>query len=405
MTSEYLQTVELDKAKKIVEELFTNFYTTKIEKINIERAHGRVLAENVYSPIDLPPFDRATRDGFAVKASDTFGANEENPVKLKCIENIEAGYIPKNTITEGHCARISTGALIPSGSDAVVMVEFTEKKNNDILIYKSVYPGQYIAKKGSDIKKGELLLKKNTILSPDKIGALSAVGIKEIPVYSKPKIAVISTGNELIELSENLKKGKIFDVNSYSIAASIEECGAKAINLGIVKDNYEDIKNMILKGLKVADIVVISGGTSAGKGDIVAEVIDDMGEVILHGIAMKPGKPTIIGKINSKIIIGLPGYPVSALIVFRVLIAPILCKITKAFKLKEKIVRLPISQRFHSTRGRLEFALVSIENNKAVPILKDSGAIASLAMSDGYIEIPKNVEIIEKNEKVEVKIF
>lgn len=130
-----------------------------------------------------------------------------------------------------------------------------------------------------------------------------------------------------------------------------------------------------------------------------------MGEVILHGIAMKPGKPTIIGKINSKIIIGLPGYPVSALIVFRVLIAPILCKITKAFKLKEKIVRLPISQRFHSTRGRLEFALVSIENNKAVPILKDSGAIASLAMSDGYIEIPKNVEIIEKNEKVEVKIF
>ncbi|WP_067260149.1 molybdenum cofactor synthesis domain-containing protein [Methanobrevibacter cuticularis] len=405
MGTEFLKIKEVGEAKKIIKDLF-NEYSPEQEKINIENSYGRVISEDIMSSIDLPLFDRSLMDGFAVKAKDTFGASDESPKKLKCIDSIEAGSYSAKTIEDGECIEISTGAPLPKGSNAIAMIEFSERQGDDVYILKSVAPNQDLALKGSDINKNKLLLEKNTFLSPDKIGVLAAQGIKELNVFKKPKIAVISTGNELVREDEELDYGKIYDTNTHSIRNATIACGADAIAKGIVKDNYLELKLRIEESLKDSDILICSGGTSAGVGDILRHVMDEMGEVIIHGVSVKPGKPTIVGLIDEKIIIGLPGNPVSALIIFYVFIAP---NIRKLSGLKEvetsKIVKAKISKRIHSPKGRMEYALVQIKDDLAIPILKDSGAIASLAHADGYVKIPKTTELLDEGEEVKVALF
>ncbi|MDR0900695.1 MAG: molybdopterin molybdenumtransferase MoeA [Methanobrevibacter sp.] len=406
MGTEFLNIKEVDEAKKIIKKLFNQYYAPKSEKIDIENSYNRVIFKDIISSIDLPPFNRSLMDGFAVKAEDTFGADDENPKELKCIDSIEAGSFSEKTIEHGECIEISTGAPIPKGADAIAMVEFSEREDNDIFILKSVAPRQDLAIKGSDIAKDKLLLKEKTILSSDKIGVLAAQGIKEIETYKKPKIAIISTGNELITSVNSLEYGKIYDTNSYSIQTGIIDNGGDAEIKGIVKDDYDQLKDKIEESLEDSDIVICSGGTSAGVGDVLRHVLDEIGEVIIHGISVKPGKPTIVGIVNNKLVIGLPGNPVSALIIFYVFIVPNIRKLAGLNEIEEnKITKAILTKRIHTPKGRMQYSLVQIKEGLAYPIMKDSGAITSLADADGYIKIPKMVELVDEGEEVEIRLF
>jgi len=410
MGTEFLNIKEVDEAKQIIKKLFDELYPLKSDIISIEDSYNHVIFKDIVSSMDLPPFDRSLMDGFAVKAENTFGASDESPKILKCIDSIEAGFFSEKTIENGQCIEISTGAPIPDGANAVTMVEFTERNNNndeedDIYILKSVAPNQDLALKGSDITKDKILLKKRTILSPDKIGVLAAQGIKEIEVFKKPKVGVISTGNELVIDDEEISYGKIYDVNSLTIRNGAMSNGAIGKNKGIVKDNYQELKERIENSFKDSDIVICSGGTSAGVGDVLRHVLDEIGEVIIHGVSVKPGKPTIVGKVNKKLVIGLPGNPVSALIIFYVFIVPNIRRLAgKGSDTVEKS-RATLAKRIHSPKGRIHYSLVQLKEGFAYPIVKDSGAITSLGDADGYIKIPKTTELVDKGEEVEVTLF
>ncbi|MEN4006432.1 MAG: molybdopterin-binding protein [Methanobacteriaceae archaeon] len=380
-------------------------FKRKIEKISLEKVHRRVLAEDVYSAIDIPPFNRVSRDGYAVKSEDTFGASEDEPVVLKVIETVGAGEVAKGKVEKGTCIEVSTGAPMPEGADGVIMVEFTENKKGNAHIYRGVTMGQYVAPKGSDITRGNLLLKEGTLLTHDKIGVLAAVGIGKVKVFKKPDVAVISTGNEIIGYDKELEYGKIYDINSQTIVNAVKSCGCTPVYSGVARDDYEDLKNTIEKTTD-ADIIITSGGTSAGTGDVLRAVLDDIGEVFVHGIAVKPGKPTIIGMINNKPVFGLPGYPVAALIVFHVFVAPYLREIaSRKIFTKPDILKLKITRRYHSSKGRHQYVLVKIEGEQARPILKDSGDITAILEADGYFEIPKNVEMVMEGTEIEVVLL
>lgn len=385
--------------------------SVKKETISIDDVAGRILAEDVKSKIDLPPFDRSVYDGFAVKAEDTFEAEEDDPEELFLKGAIHAGETPRIEVDEGTCVEIATGALLPEGANAVVMVEDTTEKGENIQIRRAVSPGENISEKGTEIREGEIIAEKGQKISPQIHGALSAVGIKEVGVVRKPNVAVISTGEELAEPNQGLQPGQIYDVNGRTICDAVNLCGGKASYLGIVNDDISKIKKLVNEALASFDIVITSGGSSAGSKDIVPEVIDSLGEpgVIVHGLAQKPGKPTVISVIDKKPVFGLPGYPVSALMVFDQLIAPYIREMAAVPEKDGKTIQAKLSRKVLSARGRRELSPVKVfeKDNELVaqPLLKGSGAITSLAEANGYIEISLGKEILEKNELVRVKLF
>jgi molybdopterin molybdotransferase len=406
MGNEFLDIKNPDDVKGII----SNFQTIKKnEDVSIENSLYRVLAEDIRATINLPPFRKVTMDGYAVVSEDTFPASEDDPVKLGLLEVIGAGDVAKKIVKMGFCTEVGTGSPVPEGADAVVMVEYTEEKDGTIFIHEGVTMGQNMAKEGSDIMEGDLLLKNGTTITPEKIGVLSAIGLKRVTVYKKPQIAVISTGNELIRYDEEIKYGKIFDINSQTISSAVTACGCVPVKTEIVKDNYDDLKQKIID-CQDMDLIITSGGTSAGRGDVLRQVLDDLGEVLVHGIAVKPGKPTIIGRFENdgvdKYVVGLPGNPVAASMVFQLFFAPFLREMasieTKSRLNKTSTVEFELSKRYRPAKGRKHYLLVKIEGGHAIPILKDSGAITSLAEADGYIEIGKNVEIVEKGTMVAV---
>ena len=407
MGQEFLSIMDPDEVKKIIEDIPIN---KRVENVSLENSLTRVLSEDINATINLPPFRRVSMDGYAVIAEDTFTASEENPVRLKLLEVVGAGDVPVKNLIKGFCTEVSTGAPVPEDANGVVMVEFTDIQDGEVLIYESAAVGQNIAKEGSDIKEGEQLLQKFTRITPDKIGVLSAIGLKEIPVFKKPRVAIISTGNEIISHDEELSYGKIYDINSQTISSAVKSCGCISLHSEIVKDDYNSLKDKINE-FKDADLIITSGGTSAGTGDILREVLDDMGEVLVHGVSVKPGKPTIIGRLRDgdkdKYLFGLPGYPVAALMVFHVFFSPFLRRMASidisTNPINKNVLELELSRRYRPARGRTHYLLVKIDGKNAVPILKDSGAITSLAEADGFIEIPKNVEILEKG--INVKVF
>ncbi|KUO41501.1 MAG: hypothetical protein AVW06_01345 [Hadesarchaea archaeon DG-33-1] len=352
-------------------------------KVPLADASDLVLAEDVISNLDIPPFDRAAFDGYAVHASDTYGAGEDSPVPLKCIGRLPAGTWSSVKLRAGQCLEIATGAPLPNGADAVVMVEYAVARKDVVDIYRAVAPG----------------------------GTLAAIGIKMVGVSGRPRVAVISTGAELRSPGSKLRRGQIYDVNGPTICMAIEECGGEAEYLGIAGDRPSQISGFVKKGLSSSDVVVISGGSSAGAGDIVPSVVDRLGRpgVIVHGLALKPGKPTFIAVVRNRPVFGLPGYPVSALIAFDQLVAPNLRQMIGLPPLERKTVSAKLSAKILSARGRREFVPVELvrgnEEISAKPILKGSGAITALSAAHGYIEVPLEEEIIEEDEIVEVVLF
>ncbi len=397
----FLKVVPLEKALEVISSFPLE---PKVESVPLEEALGRVLAEDVVSPIDVPPFDRATVDGYAVKAEDTFMASESEPVRLKVIGEVHAGDAPALKPGRGEAVYISTGAPLPEGTDAVIQFEDVERVGNEILVFKPAYPAMGVMKAGVDIGKGKLLLRKGTRLTFKETALLSAVGIAKVPVFRRPKVAVISTGSEIIPPGEELMPGKIYDINGRAITDAVRELGGEAVFLGIARDDRESLKALIEKGLECCDIVLLSGGASGGVRDLTSSIIEELGEVKIHGIAIQPGKPTVIGIVDGKPVFGLPGYPTSCLTNFTLLVAPLLRKLigreSEVRKIKKRL-----AHKVFSVKGRRQFLPVRIEGDKAVPILKGSGAVTSFVNADGFIEVPENVEILEAGEEVEVTFF
>ncbi|MEM2109911.1 MAG: molybdopterin biosynthesis protein [Candidatus Odinarchaeota archaeon] len=401
-----LKTVE--EVKRIIREYFT--IKSKCETVTLDDALGRVIFKDIESPVDIPGFDRASMDGYALIAEDTYGADETHPVFLKLTDKIETGEKPTRAVNHGECIEISTGAPIPPGANAVIMVEFTSIKDRVVSIIKPVVPGQNIQAAGSDIMQGEIALRKNQLISFREIGVGAAMGFTSLPVYAKPRIAVISTGNEITPLGCKLEYGKIYDINSHTIMAAIRECGGEPFYLGALKDSKQEIKETLVKALGKYEIIVTSGSTSAGFGDIMYNLLNELGDpgVIVHGVAVKPGKPTIIAVAKGTLIVGLPGYPVSALSIFNLFIKPLILEIAGLVEGNFETIRGILTRRILSETGRREILPVHLSSKNGLyyiyPITKGSGAITTLAEADGFIEIPENRAILEEGEELKVHV-
>jgi len=374
------------------------------EKVKLEKAGNRILAEDIKAPIDVPHFRKSAMDGFAVIAEDTFGASNNKPKKLRIVESVTAGVDPKKEIKPGDCIEITTGAPMPKSADAVMMVEYTEKAGNELTIYKTSAPGDNVISIGSDIKKNTFVFRKGTKLNPRFVGVLSALGFKEILVKQQPVIAYFSTGNEILMPDENICNGKVFDINSRTIIDTLKDHGCEVIFLGVIRDSLDDIKKAILSMLKESDLILLSGGSSLGGEDFMVEAVADLGKVLVHGIAAKPGKPVLIGEVRGKLVLGLPGYPTSALSNTYTLVLPLLYRMMGS-ELKIVRTKAKLSRKIASTIGRYEFLSVKLEGYNAVPIMKGSSAITTMAEADGYICIDENTEVVNKDELVEVNLF
>ena len=393
--------ISLDSAMEI---LLSRARRLPPEQVPLSRARARVLAQNVTAKIDVPHFDRSAMDGFAVIASDTFDASQNSPIRLKLRESIAAGDVPRKRIAHGTCAEIATGGAMPRSADAVVMVENTQRQGQDVLIYKSVAPGTNVVRKGSDIKKGEVVVAKGTVLAPQHLGALAAVGITTVSVTRRVKAVLFSTGSEIVARGKRLREGKVFNINSVTLRAALEELGCEVEDYGVVKDSESEIVRRVSEGAKRADIVIFSGGSSLGRGDLAPDVISKIGTLLFHGIAVKPGKPTVAGIVAGKIVIGLPGYPVSALSNIYILVAPLIDKMTAATPIR-RYTRATLTQKVASTVGRYEFLPVRLEGEFAHPVMRGSSAITTLARAHGFVEIPENVEVVDKGASVIVRLF
>ncbi len=379
--------------------------------LSLDDVLDRVLAGDVVSKIDVPPFDRAAYDGYAVRASDTFGAGEGAPVELTLVGHLRAGTWPKKRLRKGECIEISTGAPTPKGSDAVAMSEHAVAEGKKVGVYRAVAPSENVAERGSDIRKGQRVAQAGELLTHVRLGVLAAVGAERVRVFPRPKVAVISSGAELVRSGGRLNPGKIYDVDGPALSGAVSSCGAEPVYLGIAPDRASEIRRFVRKGLRECDVVLISGGSSAGAGDIIPQVVDGMGKpgVIVHGLALKPGKPTFIAVLDGKPVFGLPGYPVSALMVFDQLVADYLRDISGAPKPHASTVRARLTARVLSARGRRELVPVRLVDKAgrwlAEPILKGSGAVTSLSTAEGYVEVPLEYELVDEGEMVEVKLF
>ena len=406
----FLQTIKVEEFKKILEAIPK--IKIKEEIIPLEEAYNRVLFRDIISPIDVPHFRKSRMDGYGVISEDTFKAEEDNLVELKLIETIPAGEKPYKEISKGQCSYVATGAAIPENADGVVMVEFTEKIEDKILISKAITPGTHVIEIGHDIQKEQIIVKKDRLIDLTTLGVLASCGISEVPVYEKLKIGLISTGNELVR--DNVKEldiGKIYDVNSIILKKAIENTGVSVEFYGIIKDEFNELKHAIDIALKNCDIVILSGGTSKGEGDLGPKVLDEYEdkEIMVHGVRIKPGKPIIFTKFGKKMIFILPGYPTSALSCFYVFIENFLRK-NSGYPLKETYSKhFEVGERIYSTIGRHEFKTIQIKSvngvKKIFPIKTGSEAISTMFYADGYVEIGELESIIEKGEKKRVYFF
>jgi len=407
--SSFLRVATIEEARAALEKRWRP--RPREVEVPLDEAAGRVLAEDVVSSIDVPPFDRAAFDGYAVRAADTFGAGEESPIELIQVGNVRAGEWLKIKIGRRQCAKIDTGAPVPRGANAVVMLEHSTARAKVVRVFRAVAPGENIAKRGSEIKCGTKVLKAGKMINPQTLGTIAAIGRKYFKIYSPPKVAVVSSGVELVAAGSQLKRGKIYDVNGPAICQAVELCGGEASYLGIARDEPRSLATLLKRGLTTCDVVVLSGGSSAGAGDIAPSVVNGLGNpgVLVHGLALRPGKPTFVAVVQGKPIFGLPGYPVSALMVFYQLVAPYLRRLGGLPQAERARVRAQLASKILSARGRRELVPVKLVQKRqkfyAEPLLKGSGAITSLSLADGYIDVPLEREIVEEGEAVEVILF
>jgi molybdenum cofactor synthesis domain-containing protein len=396
------ETIPIEDARRFLMEAAVPI--DRLERLPIDEAAGRVLAAPVISTIDVPPFDRAAMDGYAVIAQDTFGASRHDARVLRSVETIYTGSAPSRQISSGECAEIATGAPLPAGANAVVMVEETERTDAGVRVFTPVYPGQHVGRRGGDIAAGRPVLNAETPLTAARLGALAAIGALEVDVYDKPQVAILSTGNEIIEPGRALAPGQIYDINRYTLSSIIQAHGGTIASSATVADTLPDLLQAIDSAAS-ADLIIFSGGSSVGERDLIVDALQEAGEVIFHGIAVKPGKPTILGKADGKPVLGMPGNPTSCLSNAHVLLIPMLRRMARLPEYAPNTVTVPLSRRVVSTTGRHQIYTVRLVEGRAVPAFKGSSDITSMAHADGYIEIPAQTDLVEAGEMVDVKLF
>ncbi|MBR2589481.1 MAG: molybdopterin molybdotransferase MoeA [Clostridia bacterium] len=371
-----------------------------IENIELSEALGRTLAADVVAAENIPAFDRTTVDGYAVIAADTFGAGSAVPAQLEIVGEIHMGENADFSLKSGQCVRISTGGMLPQGADAAVMVEHTDSEEGLCLIYQSAAPYENVTRKGEDICCGEKVLKKGSVITAAQIAVLAALGVRQVSVFCKPVLAIISTGDEIVQ--EKPRLGQIRDINTDLLAAAVRQAGCEVYCYGAVKDEREAIDTALEACLARADAVLISGGSSAGTKDMTVSIIEARGEVCFHGIAMKPGKPTIFGMVAGKPVFGLPGHPLAAYFVFRLIVRTyIAARLSQAPDMPHKSGVLAVN--IPSNHGREEYLCIQYnEEGAVVPVHTKSGVISVLSAAQGFIKIERNAEGLLKGTVVDI---
>jgi len=403
---ELLSVMTTEEVKALINREFT--YKLEFESVSLLDSVNRICSKDIKAGCCIPNFRRSTVDGFAVNSRDVFGASESMQAMMELKEEIIMGETPALTIfNAGECSYVPTGGMLPEGSDSVVMLEYCDKLDDKtILINKPSAPGENVIQIGEDISINDIVINDGQRLRPYEIGVLAAQGVNEVTIYKRPKVAIISTGDEIVSIETNPKLGEIRDINTYLLYSSIIQDGGIPISYGVIKDEFMLLKNTVDFALKECDIVLISGGSSVGKKDQTLKVINSYDNgVLVHGMAIKPGKPTIVGKAGEKIIFGLPGHPLAASIVYKILVKDYINNLMK-LKEAEYGITARMSINYHKARGRVEYLPVSLEriNGKVIasPVFGKSGIITAFSKAYGYIRIDKNVEGLYEGEKVEV---
>jgi molybdopterin molybdotransferase len=389
--------------------------SSSTEAVDIKEAVGRVLSETVVSKVDVPPFSRSTMDGFAVKAEDTFGATDSLPVYLEVVDRVEMGARAETEISSGQAVEVATGGMLPPGADAVVMVEETEKiAANEIEVLTAVGVGENIVQQGEDIGCEEEVLAAGHQLRPQDVGALAGIGEVEVEVYRQPEVTVFSTGDELVPPQEKPTAGQIRDMNSYSIGGLVKQAGGRVDYGGIIPDDKAKLKNALSQAVSDKGLVLLSGGSSVGVKDLTIEVLNELGApgVMVHGVAIKPGKPTIIAAVDDTLVLGLPGHPTSAMVVFEIIVRPLiemLAGLEQASSLTTTVKIAKLSRNLESNKGRTEYFRVKLVESAgelwAEPILGKSSLITTMVEADGLVKVDLGSEGKREGAKVEVRLF
>jgi molybdopterin molybdotransferase len=374
------------------------------ERISLKEAHNRVLAEDIGALLDSPSFDKSAMDGYAVKAEDTFGFSETNPAHLKVVDRIGAGDISKVILKNGEAIKIATGAPIPEGADAVVMEEYTYEKDDNLEVSTTLPPGENVAPFGEDFKEGDMLLKSGKLLRPQDIGIITSAGYDTVTVFKKPKIGVITTGNELVMSRSEIKGAKIINSNYYTLKALVESTLAIPDVTHCV-DDAKKVGEQLKKFLKSCDAIITTGGTAISKGDVVVDVVDEIGEVLIHGVALRPGKPFGFGVIDKTPVFMLSGYPVASMVQFDVFTRNYLLKIQNIHK-EFPLIKKTASRKIASTLGRTDYVRAKTDGDLVHPLkIEGSGIIRSMVESDCYILIEENVEGVNEGENCDVLLY
>lgn len=413
MRKEFRDLASVEEASEVARELAPG---SRIVSVPTEEASGRVLAETVESSIDVPGFDRSTMDGYAVRAEDTHGADEADPVVLRVVGEVATGEPPRVTVGEGEAAGISTGAPVPEGADAVVPVEETSSEgdaNEEVRVHATVAPADSVMFAGSDVAAGERALVAGTRLSPREVGLAAALGEDTLRVYAKPRVAVVSTGDELVRPGKELEEGQIHDVNTFSLASAVDSAGGEAVVYEHVGDDYEKMVNVLRRAAEDCDLVLSSGSTSASDEDVVYAVVEEEGELLLHGVSLKPGRPTVLGRVDATPFVGLPGNPMSALSVFRLLVSDMIRSASggehdDGEKGTQKAI---VADEIRTEGGRTRLLPVGLVEEPGVkePIAysvdKGSGATTSLTRADGYVTVDATTNYLAEGERIDVTLF
>jgi putative molybdopterin biosynthesis protein len=412
---QFLEVVSAEEAKTRFER-HLDLSPLPAENVSLASALGRVLAHDVAAPVDAPPFDRSGVDGFALRAADTVGASDASPRRLRLNKEVIAcGHMPAIEVTQGTATTIATGGVMPRGADAVVMIEQTELIDDAsapaIEIRRAVSPGQFVAYAGSDIARGETLLRRGTRIGSREIGMLAACGLAEIEAVRRPKVGVLSTGDELVPLGQKLRPAGVYDSNGAILAAAVTEAGGEAISLGAFPDDEAALDKAVRHALATCDMVIISGGTSKGAGDLSHRVVSRLGTpgILVHGVALKPGKPLCLAIVNGKPLAVLPGFPTSAIFTFHAFVAPVIRARAGLPPEAAQTIDAQLSVQVNSELGRKEFALVALVPGKdgpvAFPIAKGSGAVTAFSQADGFIEVDALATTVEAGTPARVTLI
>lgn len=376
----------------------------RAEAVALPEALGRVLARDVAAPLDVPPFARAAMDGFAVKAHETFGASKANPRVLRLVGVLHAGDAPRAEVAPGTCIQIATGAKVPPGADAVVRVEDALVVGDQVKVEVPVYPARNISSAGVDIKAGHVVAKAGAVLTPAHVGVLASLGLTRVEVRARPRVAVLPTGTEVAAPGTPLREGQIYDSNTFTLTSLVRQQGGEPLTWGAIPDTLEAL-DAALDRAADADLIVLSGGSSVGERDLLVDALGKRGELLFHGVQIRPGKPMLAAAWNDKLVLGFPGYPVSCLTNAYVFLVPLLRILAGLPPAQPRTVKGVMGERISSQLGRLQIHTVRVADGKVHSTYKESGALTSMAESDGYILIPENVDLVEEGEAVEVVLW